>query len=299
MLMRTKYRIEEEKNKLDLVERGFEFFHVSSPAEHMSVTVHIHSAIEFIYVTDGSFKVSIDGSFYHANPGDLVMFRSHGIHSMTSEKSENNGYYVLKIKPKILHAISPKRLVTKISYRFSVCNPQIKHFWTKEELVGTEITSGFDELMNKMNSEEEYADISMFISISKIILGLLSADEKFDNLLPASDTIYESITYVNAHFAEDLTAEAVAERINMSYGHFSRSFKNATGKSFKDFLNIARTDYAQQLLLTTDLSVSEVAGMCGYNSSPYFVTIYKKYKGKTPSAERHLLSEPSEDAATE
>lgn len=285
--MKTKYRFEAEKDKQDLVERGFEFFHVNSRSNYMTINVHTHSAIEFIYITDGRFKVSIDGNFYHVNPGDLIMFRSHGIHSMISENTEKNGYYALKVKPKILQDISPQRLVTKISFRFSVCNPQIKHFWTKEELEGTQIKDGFEQLIKDMDNKDTYSDISMFIAITKIILGILSADDNLDNILPSNDTIYESITYVNAHFAEELTAEVVAKKINMSCGHFSRSFKSATGTSFKDFLNITRTNYAQQLLLTTDLSILEIAGMCGYNSSPYFVTIYKKYKGKTPSAERH------------
>lgn len=294
--VKPKYRVEAEENKADLVERGFEFFHSVAKENYMAINVHTHNAIEFIYVTEGSFRVSIDGSLYHATPGDLIMFRSHGIHSMVSEGSRQNGYYALKIKPKIIQDISPRRLVSKISFRFSVCSPKIKCFWSREELEGTAVKAALLRLIEEMNDEGDYTDIAMFISVSSVILGILSLDKSLDEVLPSVDTIYESITYVNSHFSEELTAEEVAKKINMSYGHFSRSFKAATGKSFKDFLNVQRTDYAEQLLLTTDLSVSAVAGLCGYNSSPYFVTIYKKYKGKTPSAERHLAGEdPIED----
>lgn len=67
---------------------------------------------------------------------------------------------------------------------------------------------------------------------------------------------------------------------------FARSFKSATGKTFKEYLNITRMNEAEQLLVSTTLPISEIATRCGYNSASYFTSLYKQYKDKTPCSER-------------
>ena len=283
-----KTAVEEEIENEELTERGFEFFkHPELPAGARAIHAHIHSAIEFIYVTDGSLTAFIDGVELHAEAGDLLLFRSRGIHSIYAESCELNRYYVLKFKPKLIQDISPKRLAGKLAFRFSVCNPSLKCLWKKDELFGTEILSGINKLINELSNPGLFPDVAMMIYAASVMLGVLrSGDDDFDKLSPATDKIYESIIYVNQHFDEDITAESVGEKMNMSYSYFSRSFKKATGKNFKDYLNIARTNRAQQLLINTDLTVTDIALKCGYNNISYFISLYKRYKGKTPLAER-------------
>jgi AraC-like DNA-binding protein len=141
--------------------------------------------------------------------------------------------------------------------------------------------------MEKWTGEGDLNDISMLISVITVILGVLRDDgESFDNLSLDANSIYDGITYIHNNFAEDITAEQVAERVNMSYSFFARSFKAATGKTFKEYLNITRMNEAEQLLVNTDLPISEVAIRCGYNSVAYFTSLYKQYKGNTPRSER-------------
>jgi len=68
----------------------------------------------------------------------------------------------------------------------------------------------------------------------------------------------------------------------MSYSYFSRSFRRVTGLSFKKYLNQTRINRAEQMLLTGNGSVSEIAMECGYNSISYFISVYKSIKGTTP-----------------
>ena len=72
----------------------------------------------------------------------------------------------------------------------------------------------------------------------------------------------------------------------MSYSYFSRCFKNVTGKTFKEYLNMVRINHAQRLLATTTLSVTQVALECGYNNISYFIAVYKSLKGETPLSSR-------------
>jgi AraC-like DNA-binding protein len=70
--------------------------------------------------------------------------------------------------------------------------------------------------------------------------------------------------------------------MGLSYSYFSRSFKRVMGMSFKKYLNMIRVNRAEQMLITGDHSVSEVAIECGYNSISYFISVYRSLKGTTP-----------------
>lgn len=281
-------REEEERIKPDLTRRGFEFFkYLDLPAGAHAADVHLHDAIEFVYLTEGSVTVNIDGREDRLYPGDLILFRSRGVHSMRTENCPLNRYYTLKLRPKLLYNISPKDSRGKVALRFSVFNSELKYIWRKSELEGTDILKGYKELIEKWTGEGELNDISMLISVITVILGVLRDDgESLNNLSLDANSIYDGITYIHNNFSEDITAEQVAERINMSYSFFARSFKAATGKTFKEYLNMTRMNEAEQLLVNTDLPISEIATRCGYNSIAYFTSLYKQYKGNTPRSER-------------
>ena len=88
--------------------------------------------------------------------------------------------------------------------------------------------------------------------------------------------------YPDSLFCEDIDEKVLAKSYGISYSHFSRSFKRVTGITFKNYLNRTRISKAEQLLFQNECSVSEVASACGYNSTAYFIKVYRSIKGKTP-----------------
>lgn len=281
---------EEERTRPELLRRGFEFYRYRElPTDFLSAEAHVHDAIEFIYLIEGSAVVKLDEREARLEKGDLVMFRSRGIHSVRTGEHHTNRYYILKIRPKLLHNICPKNLSARIAFRLSVHNNDLKFVWRREELENTDIYDGLLRLMqdDNDNKEDELIDISMLSSLFKVLYGILkNTESEQETLVPESDQIYDSILFINESFADDITAEDAAARLNVSYSYFARAFKHATGKTFKEYLNIARTNEAELLLLNTDLSVTEIATKCGYNNISHFISTYKRYKGKTPLSER-------------
>lgn len=75
----------------------------------------------------------------------------------------------------------------------------------------------------------------------------------------------------------------VAEALHLNPIYFGRVFKNATGKSFREYLMARRLNRAKQLLETGGLSVTEVCFQVGINSQSYFSTSFKKLFGLLPS----------------
>ena len=286
--MKPNYIIEDETVRSELQRRGFEFYrYLDLPQNCPAADLHVHDAIEIIYVVEGSISATVDEFEEYLEKGDLVLFRSQGVHSIKTNEKSINKYYILKISTTLLQSILPKDMAASILFRFCVYNGNLKRVWRKNEILGTEIMKSLDAMINNCELGGKFVDISIFGNLIGFIYGILqSVEQEMDKLSPKFSNVYESITYINSNYDGDLTAESVAALINVSYSSFSRMFKKAMGKTFKEYLNITRINEAERLLKTTDYPVADIAIRCGYNNVSYFTATYKRYKGITPRSAR-------------
>ena len=96
--------------------------------------------------------------------------------------------------------------------------------------------------------------------------------------------IVKVISYINQHFAEDLSVKKLAKMYSMSENTFLRHFKKTCGKSPKHYIIELRLEKAMTLLKETNLSVGEVAEKTGFNSVVRFSAIFKKYYKVSPGS---------------
>ncbi|GAF12487.1 two-component response regulator YesN [Bacillus sp. JCM 19045] len=94
--------------------------------------------------------------------------------------------------------------------------------------------------------------------------------------------------YIKKHYQKDLRAAEVAELHFITPNYFSMLFKKETGQSFSEYLNGLRIQKSAELLLTTSNKVFEIAEYVGYKEYKYFVQVFKKQLGLTPTHYRRL-----------
>lgn len=87
------------------------------------------------------------------------------------------------------------------------------------------------------------------------------------------------------------TIERMAKRVNLSPSRFHALYKKIFGKSPMDDLIHARIQNAQNALLFSNESVSEIATELGYSNLPHFIRQFKAISGTTPSQYRESRSE--------
>lgn len=108
--------------------------------------------------------------------------------------------------------------------------------------------------------------------------------ESMFNYAPSknSELIKKAIGYIYEHFNTPLTLEETAESVHLHPSYFSSLFKQSTGSSFKEYLNMIRIEESKRLLSNTDFSIIDVAVAVGFDDQSYFSKVFKKYTGLTP-----------------
>ena len=98
--------------------------------------------------------------------------------------------------------------------------------------------------------------------------------------------VQEIKDYLDLHFAEKITLDALAERFYINKFYLTRVFKEQFGLSVTSYLTQLRITQAKRLLRFTDKSVENVAQECGLNDANYFSRLFKKVEGTTPGEYR-------------
>ena len=92
--------------------------------------------------------------------------------------------------------------------------------------------------------------------------------------------------YLQEHLAEEISLSVLAEQFHLNPQYISQLFKSEIGVNFLAYLTNIRMEKAKKLLLSTSLSIAEVAEQSGYGDYRVFTKAFKKSEGITPSQYR-------------
>ncbi|WHZ18940.1 MAG: hypothetical protein OJF55_001089 [Rhodanobacteraceae bacterium] len=92
-----------------------------------------------------------------------------------------------------------------------------------------------------------------------------------------------AVAYITRHYAEPIDRRSMAARCHLSVSEFSRVFRREHGRTFERFLLEFRVGQARELLVTSRLSIMQLAHATGFNDSSYFARVFKRLVGMSAS----------------
>lgn len=98
----------------------------------------------------------------------------------------------------------------------------------------------------------------------------------------------QAIEYIQAHLAEDLSLNDIANQLGMSQYYFCHLFKRSTGMSPHQYLIQQRIERAKQLLKQSERTVTAIALECGFANQSHFARCFRQYTGMNPNQFRKL-----------
>ena len=151
---------------------------------------------------------------------------------------------------------------------------------------GESVSDRMKNIIRFVKSNKSEYDISTELYA---MLCELSKPDKSDNESNKMGRIKEVTEYIKSNFRENISVEEMAKNAYMSTSYFSKVFKEITAFSPYDYLLNIRLGKAKEMLLKTDLAVSEIAYQTGFNSTSNFIYFFKKETGISPLKFRNIM----------
>ncbi|OAH57402.1 AraC family transcriptional regulator [Domibacillus aminovorans] len=104
--------------------------------------------------------------------------------------------------------------------------------------------------------------------------------------LPAEEWVEQIVEWIDHHYTEPLTLHTLADISHGSPYHLQRLFKRVKGISPTEYIQQVRIEKAMNKLEITEQSIADIGTAVGFLNTPYFITLFKKMVGNTPSGYR-------------
>ncbi|MDH6368808.1 AraC-like DNA-binding protein [Paenibacillus sp. PastF-3] len=247
---------------------------------------HWHNDLEIVYVFEGSIRMGINSETRILKAGDMAICSSGDIHYYDSKDSSSKIMMVI-FNPSLIGFPGGWPLNVRLTSPFIE-----KKIATREEevCINNRLSLILQELMNEYNQKLEYHE-QVIIGLLHEWSGLILRHVPSDKINPQKDKrritnmkiMQGVLEYLDVNYMHPITLADAARQANMSLFYFSRFFKNLSGMSYIAYLSNIRVNQAEQLLLTTDKTILDIALECGFTNIRTFNRVFKQIKQRTPS----------------
>lgn len=105
---------------------------------------------------------------------------------------------------------------------------------------------------------------------------------------PENPNIALMTNYIENHYPDNLTVEAIADAACLSPGYAGRIFKEQLGLPIMDYVLKVRIEKSKKLLLNPHYQIQAIAEKVGYGDAGYFTKVFRKFEGITPTQFRKV-----------
>lgn len=262
--------------------RTYRFWYNDQAADF---STHWHAAQEIIIPLEGEYVVTVRDTTYRLEPGDIFLIPSGELHSLEAPSAGSRFIFLFELDPlgrledfsyirpflsKPVH-ITAETCPAIYEKEIALMMQTAAYYWGDSPVKQMHIYSCLLRF---------YACYADHYSSQGFSLTQAFPDCTLKN---ASRQLNPLLQYLEQHYAEKTTLEDAAGIVHLSKFYFTRIFKQYTGQTFYDYLNMLRIQASETLLKDTDASIKHVAAACGYPGISTFNRTFRKFKGCSPS----------------
>lgn len=157
----------------------------------------------------------------------------------------------------------------------------------KADKINEELRNNINSVIQAKNSPNVY--YSIFITGQLYNIAYLLMSSKYVKMeLPVSQsrklsTLNTVTEYLNKHFTEDVSLAVLSEKLGISKYYISHLFQELLNKSYVDYTNELRLAKAAEMLIKSDIPVSEIAYKSGFGNLSNFNRLFRLSYNSTPT----------------
>lgn len=258
---------------------------VSLQPMHRPFVRHNHTRFEIALVVSGSGTYRTEKGVYDMLPGDMFIFSSNEVHSITDVGGKGMTITNLHFEPRYLSRefsenTSERYLDFCFSHsdRFScrICAQQAEN-----------LRDYFLRIRKELECRSDCYPTAARSYLHLLLVELLrnhhyGAEERAEGIPFDVWTVFD---YIEVNLGSELTLKKISAVAGLSPNYFSTQFKRINGVSLWDYITTKRIEKAVKRIRHSngDCTMLEIALQCGFNNTANFNKAFKKHTGITPS----------------
>ncbi len=261
-------------------------------SRHIRVPWHWHEEVEFSLIRQGRLRVTLSGRQYTMEPGEGFFLNANVLHAMEpADPGETVVWDSHMLHPMLLGGHSKSVFDTK--YVAPVLRN--KRFDLIRFVGENSRQRALLELLRQVSEVQgqefrEFQTRNLFSEIWLLLLQeMRELEQQTGALRPVNqERIRMMLEFIHARYREKLTLEQIAAAAFVSKRECLRCFQSCIGKTPFAYLLDYRLQTAEQLLRTTDRSITEIALDTGFSGSAYFTKLFRELRQMTPGQYRKV-----------
>lgn len=251
----------------------------------LDMQFHFHNDYEIIYATDGEAKISVTGMEIHIKKGDMLFLNKNANHNVRIVKAPYNRYVSTISASEFEKIFGGTDLFSLFKYLPN------NHRHIKATNI-SEVSLYFDKIISETEKPADNYTQAMITSWLEKILVYAWRLTNDDSLIndDIKSTVFKVQNILENNYHLDLKINEICKELYISTYYLTRSFTKHIGISPKQYLIHIRLNNAGKLLRNSSMSIAEIAGKSGFQSTSNFISYFKKYFGVTPKKFRGLQS---------
>ena len=265
--------------------RAYIDFPVCSTDTGKLCDIHYHDEIELLLLVAGKLRCYIDDGWVDVSVGETLFVDSHIPH-WTETTPEGCSYILLQFDPNDFHFANRQGRGALRYLRNIARSPH----QSVKIISNHHIAEILQEIWKEYTDKKNGAD-KMILSHLYYLIGWLERSGYLSEELAVDEQAVQKLApvfeYIDQNFGkQELSLETASNLMGLNSAYFCRTFKQATGHGFTEYLNLVRIAKSEPLLRDTSLSILDISLEVGFSSVSYFNRVFKKIKNCTPSTYR-------------
>ena len=244
--------------------------------------LHGHHHFLLTLITEGTGVQTLNGKEIPFGPGDLFLLSPADFHKNTLAEGASFSYYGVKFTYELLDdRLSELCALEKL--------PLYLHLQDSTVKIAKAV---FAQLVEESQSREERLGNREYLQLLVEQLIILALREiKKDALVSPKAFINRALGFIYSHFSESITVNDAADYVGYTPNYFNTCFRQQMGIPFGEYLQRLRLTYAENLLRSSPMPITEVAFESGFSSLAYFSRCFREFQGVSPQRYRKQYAE--------
>lgn len=262
-----------------------------------STVNHAHDYIQIWYVVKGEFIHTIKGQTYHMVKGNIFVVPPNAVHRVDLVPGKSFQIIGMELMPKFINEQFAAASEGEAGRGFD--DAYLAPFTGDDAILKVALTGEanmevlrlLESMLREFQSAKRFYELLLRADLLRLLAITIREAAKQAGQLKDEDEKVEqfrelmtgAIQYVHDHYAEDLRLEMICKKFTISKSYFCQLFKRFTGKTYGDYIIDYRLQKAAEMLLNSDMTVTDISYGAGFNDLAYFSRVFKRHTGVTPS----------------